>query len=252
MAGALVVFVLGVWDDRTPRSAGVRLLLQIGAYTILFFAGLRVETALPAAVDFSFGLACFVVVINGVNFYDGMDGLLPLTAILAFGAWGIAAFALGLEGLLFILASVALLGFLPHNWEPARVFLGDAGSMLIGYLFFLAIQRTSMTDIGLTLGLWVAAVPVCDAGAATIHRLMQRRSVFSGDRDHVYDILFRLGWRPGQIAIALGAVAGACSAGGLAFRSGLDAWLAVIGLYLILTASVLLMRLKHYETGRPA
>jgi len=243
---AVLLFALGLWDDRRPRSPIVRLLIQIAIYLIAFALGIRLLTAWPPWLGFAAGLIWFVVVVNAMNFYDGLDGLLTLTAVLALGVWGALSAGAAPGGFVALVGVAALLGFLPRNWPPARIFLGDGGSFLVGYLFFLASCQATVGGFGVTAGLWVAAVPVCDAGAATLDRLFRGRSIWSGDRDHIYDILDRRGWSCAQIATVLGLMAGVSAAVPVFLRdTSRDArWIAIVVLYVLMTGIVWSMRVR--------
>jgi UDP-GlcNAc:undecaprenyl-phosphate GlcNAc-1-phosphate transferase len=246
-AVGVLVFLLGLWDDRQPRSPRLRLVLQVLIYAAGFAAGLRLLPGWPAWGDFTAGLVWFVVVINAANFYDGMDGVLPLSALLALAAWGFGAPGLAADGSIALVAAFAIAGFVPRNWYPSRVFLGDGGSFLVGYVFYLAMARAALAALGPVPGLLIAAVPVCDAGAATLDRIFRRAGVLTGDRDHIYDILARRGLSPAAVALLLGALSGLCALLvifvaplGTAVR-----WTTVVTLYLVLTATVLAARHRY-------
>lgn len=240
----LLLFALGVWDDRRPRSPQLRLVAQVVIYAIAYAIGLRFMPTGYPVVDFVFGLVLFVIVVNAANFYDGMDGLLSLTAAGALGVWAAVALTLGADALVFGLFTATLLGFLPRNWCVARIFLGDGGSFVVGFYFFLVFTRAVESGLGVTSGLWVAAVPVCDAGAATIDRMWRRRGVWLGDRDHVYDVLHRIGWSVPRVALFLALIAalGARMAGWVQALPLLLELSAAACAYLLLTALILHLR----------
>jgi len=240
------LFGLGLWDDRSPRSARLRMLLQIAIYAGGYALGLRAHPAWPAWGVFVSGMIWLVVVVNAANFYDGMDGVLPLTALAALVIWGIGARGLGIESAITLAAAGAVLGFLPRNWYPSRIFLGDGGSFLIGYVFYLTLVRASNGGFGPVPGLLIAVVPVCDAGGATLYRIFHRKGVLTGDRDHIYDILARRGLSSPAVAILLGALSGLCALLAVFSAPMLVArWAAAIALYVVCTAVVLLMRKRH-------
>lgn len=247
----LALFGLGVWDDRKPRSPKLRLILQLLIYGGSFAIGMRVLPGWPAWGVFASGLVWFIVVVNAANFYDGMDGLLSLTALGAFAVWGVAAGDLGTEGALTLAAAGALLGFLPRNWHPGRIFLGDGGSFLVGFLFYLTSVRAGEGGLGPVPGLLIAAVPVCDAGAATLDRIFRRTNVWTGDRDHIYDLLARQGLSPGRIAVLLGLLSAVCArvAVFVAPLGTTARWITVVAVYVLLTGAVLAMRSRYRAGG---
>ena len=201
---AALLFGLGLWDDIRPRPAKLRLVFQMAIYVVSWLLGIRIElTGLPVA-DFAFGLVTFIVVVNAVNFYDGMDGLVALTSVVSLGIWAAVAGDAGWVWLPFAAGAALISGFLVRNWHPAKIFLGDGGSFIVGFLFYLIFVRTGPAEVGVVPGFWVAAVPVCDAVTATFDRMALRRDIWTGDRDHIYDILSRFGLSVGRVALVLG------------------------------------------------
>jgi UDP-GlcNAc:undecaprenyl-phosphate GlcNAc-1-phosphate transferase len=241
---ATLLFALGTWDDFKPRPAAVRLILQVMIFVFSWKLGIRVDFTGSALLDTGLAFGLFIVVINAVNFFDGMDGLLALVAACAFSVWSVVAADAGSAWLANAFAAAILLGFLPRNWHPARTFLGDGGSFVVGFLFYLVFVRSEALGPDRLAGFWVAAVPVCDAVAATLDRLSRHGNVFAGDRDHVYDILNRLGLAAPQVALALG-LAAAIAARGTAYmltRSFLEAAVLTVVLYVILISLILALR----------
>jgi len=224
LAGALIV-LLGIADDLWDIDALTKLSGQVAASGILIMNGVRLSTipmpdggSLALAPEYGVLLTVLVVVatINAVNFIDGLDGL-------AAGVVGIAAFALFL--LSYRLAHVigiplligptmvagvlvgVCVGFLAHNFHPARIFMGDTGSMLIGLLMSAAtVQLIELFDTALAekysiFPLWlplllvpmVVVVPYADMLLAIWRRTNQGRSPFAPDKHHLHHRLLRLG-----------------------------------------------------------
>lgn len=247
---AILLFGLGLWDDRDSRSPRMRMLLQVGIYTLGFVADVRITLGAPLIVEFVVGLIVFIAVINGMNFYDGSDGLLALTAIGALGVWAAVAGNSGADVLPYLVFVALLLGLVHANWHPARIFLGDGGSFFVGFFFYLVVVRSSGADMGFLAGSWVCALPVCDAIAATVDRALRHRNVWEGDRDHVYDILVRLGMSTSQVAMTL-AVAAALCARSAAWLPGLAEparWAMTIGIYVVLAVGIFVLRRRFRET----
>ena len=242
LAVASLLFALGTWDDFAPRNALVRLLLQAMIFAISWNLGVHVTFTGTGWLDLGLSFVLFIVVINAVNFYDGMDGLLALGALCALAVWSAVAAELYLAWLPAALSAAVLAGFLPRNWQPARTFLGDGGSLVVGFLFYLVFTAPG----GSTWwpGFWVCAVPVCDAVAATLDRLQRHGNVFEGDRDHVYDILGRFGLSASQVALILGLFAAITARGAQFVVAAPVAECAVVttALYFLLTLGILLLR----------
>lgn len=189
------VVTLGLVDDRIGLSPGVRLVTEgaIGVATLAFdLVPLRLGSPLEAAV----GVGLIVLAINAVNLVDGLDGLAGSVALVAF--LGLAALAAirGLSPTLALVMAGALAGFLLFNWHPARVFLGDNGAYLVGFVLAVAIMRVSPDGLGAEL--WVAGlvlgVFVLDLFVTVLRRRSTGSPMFSGDRQHLYDRLRDRGW----------------------------------------------------------
>jgi len=200
---------LGVADDVRTISPPVRLLAQC---SVGVAAGFVVPAPGPAGVIVT---AAFVVVlVNAVNLLDGMDALassVVATSAFAFALLGGAARdpALALGG--------ALCGFLVFNRPPARIYLGDGGSYLIGTA--LALVAATALD-GQGAAAWIAlpflvAVPLADTAIAILRRARSHRPLFAGDRSHVYDQLADRGWPVARIVLVLVGVQCAAAGAGL-------------------------------------
>lgn len=203
---------LGVADDVRTISPQLRLLAQC---TVGVAAGLVVPAPGPVGVLVTAG--CVVVLVNAVNLLDGMDALassVAATSAFAFAILGgvVRDPALALAG--------GLVGFLFFNRPPARIYLGDGGSYLIGTT--LALLAATALD-GQGAAAWIAlpllvALPLADTAIAIVRRARTRRPLFAGDRSHIYDQLADRGWPVPRIVLAL--VAAQCVAAG----AGLVAW----------------------------
>jgi len=201
---------LGIADDVRSISPQLRLVAQcsVGAA-----AGFIVPAPGPAGVLIT---AVFVVVlVNAVNLLDGMDALassIVATSAFAFAVLGgvVRDPALALGG--------ALVGFLFFNRPPARIYLGDGGSYLIGTA--LALLAATALD-GQGAAAWFAlpllvALPLADTAIAVLRRARNRRPLFAGDRSHVYDQLADRGWPVPRIVLALVGVQCVTAGAGLA------------------------------------
>jgi UDP-GlcNAc:undecaprenyl-phosphate/decaprenyl-phosphate GlcNAc-1-phosphate transferase len=211
---------LGLADDVADVSPRLRLAGEVAI-------GAAAAVALPGGLSPA-GIAATVVLVvallNAVNLLDGLDGL--ATSVAAVGALG---FAVVLDGDAMATAMAlagALLGFLVWNRPPARIYLGDAGSYLVGTGLALLLALTATADEGVatTAGaLLFVAVPVADTTIAIVRRRRAGRPLFEGDRGHIYDQLVDRGWSAerstlacaaAQVAfVALGLVAAAMAAG---------------------------------------
>ena len=163
-------------------------------------------------------LFCLVGVINAVNMIDGMDGLAGGIAFIAFIAFSGHAFFDGQSPMMLLNLALAgaVLGFLRYNWSPASLFMGDAGSLCLGYsLGFVAIALTQGTEAHVrpVVPLLILAVPIVDTVSVMARRIKRGVSPFSADNYHLHHLMHRHGWSRGKsvkiillITIALAAI----------------------------------------------
>jgi UDP-GlcNAc:undecaprenyl-phosphate GlcNAc-1-phosphate transferase len=191
LPGASLMFAVGLLDDRYNARPGVKLLGQalagIGlAGSVLGVQGLSLDWVL---MGFAI-LTITVVMANGVNLLDGMDGLAAGTAAIAFGSLALLYRLHGLQAEGCDVFTVATLGFLVWNFPRARVFMGDSGSLLLGCLLSYALTELLLVSPRLFLcGLVASGVPIFDLITGVVRRWLGRKSLFSGDREHFYDRL---------------------------------------------------------------
>jgi len=206
LGGAAVLHVMGLVDDRKGLGPWGKLAVQIiVAASVAAFCGVRVLTVAGPAVSIAATTIWLVVVINSFNFLDNMDGLSAgMAAICGAGLLGVAA-VMGqvfVSGWLCVLLG-ALLGFLPHNIPPARSFMGDAGSLVIGYFMGVLTCLTTFVQPGRTYYLYgifvplaLLAVPLYDTLSVIVLRLRSGDNPMVGDRKHFSHRLIRRGMTP--------------------------------------------------------
>ena len=203
-AGGLLV--LGLVDDRISLAPLLRLGVQVVlAFVLVVFAD-GAWSAEPLAVVI--GVVLAVGTINAVNLFDGLDGLAGSSAAVA--AIGVAALgeARGLNGTFGLVLAGALVGFLVLNWHPARVFLGDNGSYVVGAFLAYGIMRMSPEPIDsrVAVASVLLGVFALDLVVTIIRRRLAGSPLFAGDRSHVYDQLRDRGWGVRRIAVIVAAV----------------------------------------------
>lgn len=206
IAGALVLHVLGLIDDVRPLRAGLKLAVQaLVAAVLAGYFEIRVLTILGPVFSTLITIAWIVTLTNAFNFLDNMDGLCAGVAVIVAGVYSIVAAA---TGQIFVPACCwllvgALLGFLPFNMQPASIFLGDAGSTVIGYLVAVFTILTTFFDsahggrpIGVVAPLVILAVPLYDTASVFYLRWRSGRPIWSADRHHFSHRLVRAGMSP--------------------------------------------------------
>lgn len=214
IAIGVALSLVGLLDDVYDLPRILRLAVQIGAAGAAFAAGFRVQMPLPAEVNALLTIVWFVGITNAFNLLDNMDGL---TAGLA----GVAALSFAVMGLLaehetLTITAVALgggaLGFLIHNRAPAKIFMGDAGSLLLGFLLALIgleLRFDNLVRVTFLVPVVVLGLPIFDTTLVVLSRLAHRRSPFLGGRDHISHRLVRMGL-PVRFSVGLLYWAGIC------------------------------------------
>ena len=183
---------LGVADDRFDLPASGRL---VGQVVVGVAVVVTCPVHLPAVVAALLIPAVTVLVINGVNLIDGLDML--AAGVAAVAAVGFAVMLHGSARQLAIAFGAALVGFLVFNRPPARIYLGDGGSYLLGTGLAVLLAGSWSPGLGVPLGtaaLAVVAIPVAEVAFAAIRRWRGHSSVMAGDRGHPYDRLVDRGW----------------------------------------------------------
>lgn len=281
LLGGAAILALGLADDwgkaRGFRQPGwlferegrglrpwVKLAGQAGAALILCAFGVQiVMVRLPiVGTEFFNSFAVPVTVLwvicltNVINLIDGLDGLAAgICAIAALTLLGTAIDS-G-QGLLAVLLSAALLGscvgFLPWNWAPARIFMGDAGSMFLGFaLAAVSVEGALKSPAVVALAVPVLAVglPVFDTLLAVIRRLRRGRPIGSADREHLHHRLLQIGLSPRDAVLLLYFVSGWLAVGALAVDR-LDPWAGVTILgFVVVFLIVAARRLDTLHAGR--
>ncbi len=246
--GAVAMHVLGLVDDRRAIGPWTKLVVQLAfAASVVVFADLRLVTALdvfgPAGVATSAVLTVvwIVALCNAINFLDNMDGLAGGVAAIAAAIFLAATI---INGQWFTATALALLcgslmGFLVHNVPPARIFMGDGGSLLVGWLLATLTVRTTFVDTadpdfalgsawyGVLMPVVVLAVPLYDLVAVTLLRISQGRSPLTGDQQHLSHRLVWLGLSQRAAVIVIWALTAATGVGGIVLGS-VAPWQAVL------------------------
>lgn len=221
-AGALAILALGVVDDIKGLGAAPKVTVEIALAVALFYSGVRIETLwlpfgivdLGQVLGLVLTVAWIVGITNAFNLLDGIDGVAAGSAVFALLAMFVTAVSLGqpVVAILTVALAGATVGFLPFNFSPARVYLGDTGSLFLGYvLATLAVVGATKGPALVALAIPIVAfgLPVLDTGVAVVRRAMRGAPIFRGDREHIHHRLVDLGLTPGQTAAVLYAVSAA-------------------------------------------
>ena len=218
LAGGAVMFALGLIDDlKKPNGLGVRTKFAIQFMVAFFvvFYGIRIRFVEPQYLSFALSLLWIVGVSNAFNIIDVMDGL--SASQVAVASFGFLLIAFPSESIYVNFASAALagavLGFLPYNFSTKlKIFMGDCGSLLCGFVLALVAmgtQYTKVNPLGVYAPLFILALPIYDTFFVSIMRLRRGQSPFLGSRDHFALRLEKLGFSRPRIVFgaAIAAVA---------------------------------------------
>ncbi|GAC1597497.1 MAG: MraY family glycosyltransferase [Pseudarthrobacter sp.] len=250
LAGATLIVLVGVADDLLDIRWWVKLIGQRAAALVVAIWGVRMtiipfipEPIFVRSEHLSIALTAGLIVttMNAFNFIDGLDGLAAGTAVIGGTAFFFTAYWVHRNAVLLDYSDLATLltavfvgsciGFLPHNWFPSKIFMGDSGAMLIGLLFAAASivatgQITSglydrangiSTVIPILLPFAVLFLPLLDLGLAVIRRTAKGRSPWSADRGHLHHKLLDIGYSHRTAVILMYLWTAVVSFGGLAF-----------------------------------
>lgn len=267
-AGALVIFFLGVVDDIRALPAPVKLAGQVFAAGVLFLSGVKMQFVimpdqtifLSDDVSVLVTVVWLVAMINAINLVDGLDGLAAGIVAIASASFFVYSYNQANSELLLtnaapmvaIIILGATLGFLRYNFHPAKIFMGDSGSMLLGLVLGAAtvigvgksgVALPDTTDVFLAyfpllIPLLVLALPFLDAVLAIIRRARGRRSVFHADKEHLHHRLMDLGHGHRQAVIVMYIWSALAGGAGLAFTY-LERQEVVFALPVAVTALVL-------------
>lgn len=215
IAAMVLLFFIGVKDDIIGFSPVKKLVgHMVVGYILVVMAGIRITDMhgvfgvyeLPDSISIAFSFFVYVVLVNAINLIDGVDGLaagIGLIAAIAFGFWLIMAGDVSLALLAFVLAG-ALLGFLIFNSHPARIFMGDSGSLMIGAILAVLAMRVLDHDTSrlplylkqISTPIFVMAVlayPLVDTLRIFVYRIARGISPFAADRNHIHHRLLAIG-----------------------------------------------------------
>lgn len=226
--GSSLLFLVGLVDDLRGLSPTAKSLAQVVAAGIAWYYGLRIGSI---ALGYGEGIAIGIFEIpliflwivgltNAFNFIDGLNGLASGIAIVASAAIIVAGLALGNFFVLVPAVALggALLGFLPYNFPKGRIFLGDSGSLSVGFLLAVLTLQASVSRAGAVLviiPLLAVSVPLLDAMLAILRRWLRHVPVSGADARHIHHRLLALGLSPKRTAVILWTLAAGMAGFGL-------------------------------------
>jgi UDP-GlcNAc:undecaprenyl-phosphate/decaprenyl-phosphate GlcNAc-1-phosphate transferase len=219
LCASALVFFLGVYDDLRSAGPWLKFAVQAAAGTMLFAGGLRIldlpvlfgGRSFPWFLGLPLTVLWVLAITNAFNLIDGVDGLAAGSAL--FSTLVVFTVALvnhaGLVSLMAIALVGAILGFLRFNFSPATIFLGDCGSLFIGFMLSaLALQgaQKAPTIIAVAIPVVSFGLPILETALSVLRRFLSGRPVFTADREHIHHKLLQRGLSQRQVAITLYAV----------------------------------------------
>jgi UDP-GlcNAc:undecaprenyl-phosphate/decaprenyl-phosphate GlcNAc-1-phosphate transferase len=255
---AAIIFLLGLFDDLCPLGAPVKLLGQTVAAVLLYVNGfgvyqidllgnhvLRHFVALPLTIFW------VLLITNAFNLIDGLDGLASGSALFSTLVVFVVSLFLSnhLISFLAVVLAGAILGFLPFNIGPATIFLGDSGSLFIGFLLSalgLAGSQKAQTMVAVAIPVVSFGLPILDVGLALMRRFMNDKPLFIGDREHIHHKLLDRGFSQREVVLILYCVTAGFGLLSLALLHGQDFFAVVLA---VVGSSVCfgVQRLRYHE-----
>jgi UDP-GlcNAc:undecaprenyl-phosphate GlcNAc-1-phosphate transferase len=225
--GALLVALIGFVDDRLDLSAKLKLVLQIASVIPLLLTGVTIamishpffreqSIILPAWASLVVTIIWVVAVTNAINLIDGLDGLAAGVAAISCVALASIALLWGQLAVALLCAALAgaAIGFLPWNWRPASILMGDTGAYFLGYTIAAVTILGAFkmaAAIAIFVPLLVLAVPLLDTALSPLRRLLSGRPALSADRDHLHHRLIGLGLSESRVVLLTYLVTAVCS-----------------------------------------
>ncbi|MFB8246413.1 MraY family glycosyltransferase [Streptomyces sp. NPDC055952] len=292
LSGAALIWLIGVLDDKFEIDALIKLGGQMIAAGVMVVQGLTIlwlpipgvgSVALTQWQGTLLTVALVVITINAVNFVDGLDGLAAGMVCIAATAFFLYAYRIwysyGIEAaapatLFSAILMGMCLGFLPHNMHPARIFMGDSGSMLIGLVLAAgaisitgqvdpdalnlyagsekeAVHQTVPVYIPLLLPLTIIAVPAADLILAIVRRTWRGQSPFAADRGHLHHRLLEIGHSHSRAVLIMYFWSALIAFGALAYSVNSASMWIVLGVVFLSAIGLILLLLPRFTPRTP-
>lgn len=214
---ATLIFFVGIYDDFKGMTAPQKIVAQVAAAGILYALGIRIDVLslpfggtwhVPVLLAFPLTALWIVVITNAFNLIDGIDGLAAGASVFALFSILVFSIAQGNPeiSLIAIVLVGALIGFLRYNFNPATIFLGDSGSLFLGFMaaaLSIAGSQKGSTIIAIAIPLVSFGLPVVEAGLSLVRRFLGGDSLLAGDGGHIHHMLLRRGLTQRQVVILL-------------------------------------------------
>ncbi len=224
MGGATLILLAGLKDDIADMRPREKLMFQIAAAAVAIAGGIQIDFITNPFVwgervislswiGIPVTLFWIVGITNTLNLIDGLDGLAGGVAFISALSFTAVAMKLGVvqSGILAVMIAGACLGFLPFNFNPAKIFMGDTGALFLGYMLaVISIEGVmkSVATIAMIVPIIILGVPIFDTTFAIFRRLLSGRSIMSADKNHLHHKLMKLGFSQRKTVLILYGISG--------------------------------------------
>jgi UDP-GlcNAc:undecaprenyl-phosphate GlcNAc-1-phosphate transferase len=246
--GSVIIIITGILDDMYSLSPKVKIIAHFFAALVIVLSGINVSFInLPFNgvlhlywLSIPLTLLWIMGITNAINLIDGLDGLaVGVSSIVILTIAGLSL----TEGNLFVFSVSAILlgstlGFLPYNFHPAKIFMGDTGSYFLGYIISVLalLGFKNVTLFSLVVPIIILAVPISDTLFAIIRRLVNRRPLTAPDKSHLHHCLLRFGFTQSQTVVLIYGMSAMFALAAILFSTStlLGSMIIIIGVMLII------------------
>lgn len=264
LLGGSIIAITGIIDDIKPISAKVKLVFQIIAAVVVVVGGVKIDYVTIPVIGKMIDLRLFAIpltifwivgITNTLNLIDGLDGL-------SAGVSGISSLSfffiainmaarlddpklMALPILMALVVAGAAFGFLPHNFNPARIFMGDTGSLFLGFMLsVIAVEGAMKSIAAILIPLLVLGLPIFDTTFAILRRFVNKKPIMEADRGHLHHRLLDKGLSQKQTVLVLYTISMLLGTSGILFSH-----LSIgVGLIVLAVVSALLFNTAKIET----
>lgn len=257
LAGATIIVIIGIIDDIKEVTPKVKLAGQILAAVVTVFSGIQIEfITLPNGNIIEFGyfaipltILWIVAITNAINLIDGLDGLAAGVSSIILLTFSGLALSMGnpFVALLGFMLFGSTLGFIKYNFHPAKIFMGDTGSLFLGYMisvFAIMGLFKNVAVFSLIIPIVILGVPILDTTFAIIRRIVHKKPLSSPDKYHLHHCLIKLGFTHRQTVIMIYCMSAIFSMAAIIFTRA-----TVLGATITLVALIILVELVVEITG---
>ncbi len=272
LIGAAIIVIMGYFDDKKPLSAKVKLLGQILAAGIAMYGGIKMNIVTnpislisdnPAYQYIRLGIWAYpltlvwiVGVTNAINLIDGLDGLAAGVSTIAALTLAAVAFFLDQSYIAILAATLAgaTIGFLPYNFNPAKIFMGDTGSLFLGYMLsVISVMGVlkSAAALSILVPIFAIGLPIFDTFMAIVRRALSGKSLMEADKGHLHHKLLDIGLSQRQAVLTLYSVSAVLGFGAVALVEATTkvAFVLVLSVFFLASMGVKYLGLADTKTS---